>query len=203
MEHLAQHIESLIFTAESPIPLQDIKLCLEEAFGAAFHEDELLGAIESLKQRYADDNFALEIAEIAGGYQFLTKGAYHGTVGVYLKQTTKRRLTRSALETLSIIAYKQPVSKTEVERIRGVNSDHALQKLLEKELVSIVGRSEGPGRPLLYGTSTKFMEYFGLRSMEEMPKPKEFKLPDNEIGEQAPIEEETDLAPETYESAEE
>ena len=85
---------------------------------------------------------------------------------------------------------------------RRSSGDHALQKLLEKELVSIVGRSEGPGRPLLYGTSTKFMEYFGLRSMEEMPKPKEFKLPDNEIGEQAPIEEETDLAPETYESAE-
>jgi segregation and condensation protein B len=127
--------------------------------------------------------------EIAGGYQFLTKGAYHNTVGVYLKQTMKKRLSRSALETLSIIAYKQPVTKSELERIRGVNCDYAIQKLLEKELVAIQGRSDGPGRPLLYGTSDKFMDYFGLKSLDDLPKPKEFREPSNQIGEQAPIEE--------------
>lgn len=189
LEHLAQHIESLIFTAESPMPLADIRSVLEEAFGISFPDEALIGAIDTLKERYQDAIYSFEIAEIAGGYQFLTKGAYHHTVGVFLKQTTKRRLSRSALETLSIIAYKQPVSKSDVERIRGVNSDHALQKLLEKELVSIVGRSEGAGRPLLYGTSAKFMDYFGIKTLEELPKPKEFKTPDNEIGEQAPIEE--------------
>ncbi len=189
MEKLAQHIESLIFTADVPISLKDIDNCLTEAFGMKFLEQEIIGAIEQLQERYNQEAFAFEIVEIAEGYQFLSKGAYHQTVGVYLKQTTKKRLSRTALETLSIIAYKQPVTKTEMENIRGVNCDYALQKLLEKELVSIVGRSDGPGRPLLYGTSEKFMDYFGLKSLKDLPVPKEFKTPGNEIGEQAPIEE--------------
>lgn len=192
MEKLAQHIESLIFTADVPISLKEIDNCLTEAFGMQFLEQEIIGAITQLQERYHQEAFAFEIVEIAEGYQFLTKGAYHQTVGVYLKQTTKKRLSRSALETLSIIAYKQPVTKTEMENIRGVNCDYALQKLLEKELVSITGRSDGPGRPLLYGTSEKFMDYFGLKSLKDLPVPKEFKMPDNEIGEQAPIEENID-----------
>ena len=190
MEQLAQHIESLIFSAETPITLTEIRSCLTEAFGMKFNDKELTDAIESLKVRYEADVFAFEPVEIAGGYQFLTKGAYHNIVGIYLKQTMKKRLSRSALETLSIIAYKQPVTKSELERIRGVNCDYAIQKLLEKELVEILGRSDGPGRPLLYGTSPKFMDYFGLKSLADLPKPKEFREPGNQIGEQAPIEEE-------------
>lgn len=189
MEKLAQHIECLIFSADTPISLKDMIDCLTEAFGLQFNENEVLGAIDSLKERYQADSFSIEPLEIAGGYQFLTKGAYHNTVGVYLKQTMKKRLSRSALETLSIIAYKQPVTKSELERIRGVNCDYAIQKLLEKELVAIQGRSDGPGRPLLYGTSDKFMDYFGLKSLDDLPKPKEFREPSNQIGEQAPIEE--------------
>lgn len=189
MEKLAQHIESLIFSADTPISLKEIIDCLTEAFGLQFHESDILESIESLKERYQADDFSIEPLEIAGGYQFLTKGAYHNTVGVYLKQTMKKRLSRSALETLSIIAYKQPVTKSELERIRGVNCDYAIQKLLEKELVAILGRSDGPGRPLLYGTSDKFMDYFGLKSLDDLPKPKEFREPSNQIGEKAPIEE--------------
>lgn len=156
----------------------------------AFTEEALLEGIGQIEARYAVEEASFEVVRIGGGYQFLTKGAYHHTVGVYLKQTTRKRLSRTALETLAIIAYRQPVSKSDLERIRGVNSDYALQKLLEKELVSIVGRSEGAGRPLLYGTSEKFMDYFGLKSLEELPKPKEFKDPENSIGEEGPIEEE-------------
>lgn len=189
MEHLAQHIESLIFTADEPISLEEIENCLTETFGLKFHEEEVTSALSQLQDRYQQEAFAFEIVEIAGGFQFLSKGAYHQTIGIYLKQTTKKRLSRSALETLSIIAYKQPATKTDLENIRGVNCDYALQKLLEKELVSIVGRSDGPGRPLLYGTSEKFMDYFGLKSLKDLPVPKEFKDPYNEIGEQAPIEE--------------
>lgn len=163
--------------------------CLTEAFGVKFNDAEIEEAIQALKDRYEDEAFSIEPLKIAGGYQFLTKGAYHNTIGIYLKQTMKKRLSRSALETLSIIAYKQPVIKSELERIRGVSCDYAIQKLLEKELVAILGRSEGPGRPLLYGTSEKFMDYFGLKSLEDLPKPKEFKEPSNQIGEQAPIEE--------------
>jgi segregation and condensation protein B len=133
----------------------------------------------------------------------LTKPAFHHTVGTYLKLTTRKRLSRAALETLAIVAYKQPVPKSELEKIRGVNCDYALQKLLEKELVSIVGRSEGPGRPLLYGTSQKFMDYFGLKGLEDLPRPKDFKEPDQEIGEKAPIEETGEVPPQEQKKEEE
>lgn len=189
MEYLAQHIESLIFTAEQAISLDEIKSCLEETFETSFEKQEIKEAIASLKERYQKDEFAFEILEIAEGYHFLTKGAYHNTIGTYLKQTTKKRLSAAALETLSIIAYKQPVSKGEMEKIRGVSCDYSVQKLLEKELVTILGRSDGPGRPLVYGTSEKFMDYFGIKSLKDLPKPKDFKIPENEIGEAAPIEE--------------
>lgn len=190
MEYLVQHIESLIFTADTPISFDEISNCLTEAFGLKFPNEEIEGAIEKLQQRYAQDEFSMEVVEIADGYQFLTKGSFHQTVGVYLQQTMRRRLSGAALETLAIIAYKQPVSKGDMERIRGVSCDYSVQKLLEKELVSIVGRSEGPGRPLLYGTSQKFMDYFGLKNIDDLPKPKDFKDPGNQIGEMAPIEEE-------------
>ena len=93
-------------------------------------------------------------------------------------------MSQAALETLSIVAYKQPISKTEIEQIRGVSCDYAIQKLLEKELVAILGRSESPGRPLLYGTSERFMDYFGIKSLKDLPKLKDFKEVENEIGEQ-------------------
>jgi segregation and condensation protein B len=190
MDFLIPHIESLIFTAESPIRLTEIQSCLEETFGSSFPEAELLDVIDRLRERYNDELAAFEIVEINQGYQLMTKPAFHRTVGVYLKQTTKKRLSQAALETLSIIAYKQPLSKSDVEKIRGVNCDYAMQKLLEKELVTITGRSEGPGRPLLYGTTEKFMDYFGLKSLKDLPQPKDFKDPEGgEIGEQTPIEE--------------
>lgn len=192
MEYLAQHIESLIFVAESPINFKEIRSCLTEAFGLKQPKEEVQKAIDSLKAKYAEDQYAFELVEIAEGYQFLTKGSYHQTVGVYLRQTMRRKLSRSALETLSIIAYKQPVTKGDMERVRGVDCNYSVQKLLEKELVSIVGRSEGPGRPLLYGTSAKFMDYFGLKNLEDLPKPKDFKKPESEIGEQAPLHEEVE-----------
>jgi len=106
-----------------------------------------------------------------------------------LRQTTKKRLSQAALETLSIIAYKQPVSKNELEQIRGVSCDYSIQKLLEKELIEIAGRSEAPGRPLLYRSSQKFMDYFGLKSLRDLPKTKDFKEPESEIGEPTAIEE--------------
>lgn len=190
MEYLAQHIESLIFTTEHPITLDEIRECLDTTFETEFKRTDIEAAIEQIKVKFQDAAFAFEIAEIANGYQFLTKGAYHQTVGTYLRQSTKKRLSRSAIETLSIIAYKQPITKGEMEKIRGVSCDYAVQKLLEKELVMITGRSEGPGRPLLYGTSEKFMDYFGIKNLTELPKPKDFKEPEESIGEQAPIEEE-------------
>jgi segregation and condensation protein B len=194
LEFLTQHIESLIFATEHPINKEDMLACLEETFETPFKEEDLDEALEEIRERYKQDVFAFELVEIAKGYQFLTKGAYHNTVGTYLKQTTKKRLSRAALETLALVAYKQPVSKSEMEKIRGVSCDYSIQKLLEKELVTILGRADSPGRPLLYGTTEKFMDYFGIQSLKDLPKPKDFRAPDSEVGEAAPIEE--DVVPE-------
>lgn len=181
--NLLQHIESLIFATQEPIALLEISQCLEAVLGQKIIQEDILAGIAQLQDRYKQEHFAIEIVEIAGGYQFLTKGAYHNTIGTHLKLTTKKRLSRSAMETLSIIAYKQPVTKGDLEKIRGVGCDYALQKLLEKELITIIGRSDAPGRPLLYSTSEKFMNYFGLKNLKDLPKPKDFKNPDSEIGE--------------------
>jgi segregation and condensation protein B len=191
MEFLQQHVEALIFASPQPIPLVDIKSVLDESLLTAVSEEELVAAIQLTQQQYQQDQFAFELVEISGGWQFLTKGAYHTSVAIYLKQTTKKRLSQAALETLALIAYKQPVTRAELEEIRGVSCDYALQKLLEKELVSIVGRSDGPGRPLIYGTTGKFMDYLGINRLADLPKPKDFKDPENSVGEIPTLEEYT------------
>ncbi len=177
----------MIFATDTPVSPADIEACLREAYSADISPDEVAAAVQVLREKYAGGEYAMEIVEIAGGLQFMTKGAYHPVVGAWLRQTTKKRLSQAAVETLSIIAYKQPVSKADLELIRGVSCDYTLQKLLERELVSIVGRSDGPGRPLLYGTSVRFMDYFGLNSLEDLPKPKDFKEPVQEIGARASL----------------
>ncbi len=191
MEFLMQHIEALIFATEHPITVEEIKGVLDATFETEFPEAEILRGIEDLKLRYTGPLFSFEIIEIANGFQFLTKPTFHNSVGTYLRQTMKKRLSQAALETLSIVAYKQPVSRTELEQIRGVSCDYAVQKLLEKELIEIQGRSSAPGRPLIYGTSDKFMNYFGIKSLTDLPKPKDFKDVDNQIGEVAAIVEES------------
>ena len=184
MDKLSQHIEALIFASESTITYKEIKSCLDEVFQTKFKKDTLIGSIDILIEKYQDEHFGIEMVEISGGYRFMTKGAYYNTIAQYLKQSTKKKLSKSALETLSIIAYKQPVPKSELEQIRGVSCDYSIQKLLEKELVEIAGRSEGPGRPLLYATSEKFMDYFGLKNISDLPKVKDIATPENTIGEE-------------------
>ena len=195
VEQIDTHIESLIFVAQQPVKREDIRYNLENALQVTIDEDSIDEALTRLQEKYWDDNFAIEIVEVAEGFQFVTKGAYHHIVGSFLKQLTKRRLSRVALETLAIIAYKQPVSRSEIEQIRGVNADYAIDKLLEKEMIEIAGRSTGPGKPLLYTTSGKFMDYFGLKSIEDLPQLKEFQVPDEEIGEQSNLEEVVSISP--------
>ena len=190
MDPLALHIERLIFTGNPSISFDDIKNALEDSLGTTFSDNEIAAHIESLRDKYNSDQYSVEIVEIAGGFRFMTKAVYHHTIGTYLRQNTHKKLSKSALESLAIIAYKQPVTKTEIESIRGVNSDYTIQKLLEKDLIEISGRSEGPGKPLLYSTTSKFTDYFGLKTIDDLPKVKELENTDNQIGEQAPIEEE-------------
>ncbi len=182
MDRIILHIESLIFVAQPSISFDDIKNALEESLDTTL-EDNLLGEyIHTLIEKYNSDDYSIEIVEMAGGFRFMTKTAFHHTVGTFLKQNTHKKLSKSAIETLSIIAYKQPVTKTEIEMIRGVNTDYTIQKLLEKDLISITGRSEGPGKPLLYSTSEKFIDYFGMKSIDDLPKIKEIEPIENQIG---------------------
>jgi len=190
LEYLDQHIESLIFTSNSSITIKEIQDCLFSCFENKFSKDEVLSSIKRLQEKYEQNGFAMEIVNISQGYRFMTKAAYHTTVGQHLKLTNKKRLSKAALETLSIVAYKQPVTRVDMEHIRGVNCDYTIQKLLEKELVEIHGRSDAPGKPLLYKTSKKFMDYFGIGDLNDLPKLKDFKVAE-EVGEPAPIEEET------------
>lgn len=157
--------------------------CLSEMFGAEVPEEDVTGAIQRLEEKYAQEEFSFQLSKAAGGYQFLTKPAYQASIGIMLKQQSKKRLSTSAMETLSIIAYKQPISKTEIENIRGVNCDYAVQKLLDKGLVEIKGKADTIGRPMLYGTTQKFMEYFGINDLSELPTPKDFAHEVNTIGE--------------------
>ena len=151
-------------------------------FNADVPEEDILGAIQKLEEKFAPEEFSFQIYKSSGGYQFLTKPAYQTSIGIMLKQQSKKRLSTSAMETLSIIAYRQPISKTEVENIRGVNCDYATQKLLDKGLIEILGKADTIGRPILYGTSPKFMEYFGISELNELPTPKDFTNEVNTIG---------------------
>ncbi len=174
MEPLHKHIESLIFCAQEPIELEEISRCLQALFNSNIDETTIHDAIVKLQKKYEEEDFSFEICQVAGGYQFMTKPAFQQTVSILLKQKSKRRLSNSALETLSIIAYRQPITKLEIEQIRGVNCDYTIQKLLEKELLEIKGKADSVGKPLLYGTNNKFMEYFGINSIDELPQPRDF-----------------------------
>jgi len=172
----------LIFAAEYALNVDEIRKVVNTTFDQNYKKQHIQELIDNVRDKYEDANLAIQLVGIAGGYLFMTKPSYHRIIGDFLKISSKKKLSKSALETLSIIAYKQPISKTEIESIRGVNADYAVQKLLEKELVEILGRAEGPGRPLLYGTSTKFLNHFGLHSTKDLPKLKEFETVEDTIG---------------------
>ena len=189
MDFLLNHIEALIFCSPAPIKVADIKACLSEMFGADVPEEDIVNAIKGIEDKFQQDEFSFQLNKSGGGYQFLTKPAYQASIGILLKQQSKKRLSTSAMETLSIIAYRQPISRTEIENIRGVNCDYAVQKLLDKSLIQITGKAETIGRPMLYGTTPKFMEYFGINDINELPVPKDFSGEFNIIGENSDLKE--------------
>jgi len=175
--NLIPHIEALIFASDKPLTSLDITELVNNAFG--FMEDKISldqveSSIEGITEKYNSEFYPFELRQSGGGWQFLTKKEYHKTIAQLNGDKFLKRLSSAALETLSIIAYKQPVTKGEIESIRGVSSDYAVQKLLEKELIVISGRNEKmPGHPLVYSTSKNFMDYFGINSTEDLPKIKE------------------------------
>lgn len=171
------HIEALIFASEKPLTTLELTDLINNALG--FIEDKATldqaeSAIEAIREKYDSEFYAFEMKESGGGWQFLTKKEYHKTIAQLNADKYLKKLSTASLETLSIIAYKQPITKSEIENIRGVNCDYAVQKLLEKELVVIAGRNEDAvGKPLIYTTSKSFMDYFGINSPDDLPKIKE------------------------------
>jgi segregation and condensation protein B len=174
---LIPHIEALVFASDRPLTTLEITDVLNNAFG--FMEDKIVldqveAAIEGIHEKYQSDFYPFEVKQSGGGWQFLTKKEFHKTVAQLNGDKFLKRLSAASLETLAIIAYKQPITKGEIESIRGVNSDYSVQKLLEKELIVISGRNENlPGHPLVYAVSKNFMDYFGLNSTEDLPKIRE------------------------------
>lgn len=175
--NLIPHIEALIFASDKPLPTLEITELVNNALGFMDDKvtlDQVEASLEGITEKYSADFYPFEVVQSGGGWQFLTRKEFHKTVAQLNGEKFMKRLSSAALETLSIIAYKQPVTKGEIEAIRGVSSDYAVHKLLEKELIIISGRNEhAPGQPLLYSTSKNFMDYFGINSSEELPKIKE------------------------------
>ena len=182
LEELEQYIEALIFSSDHALSISDISKAIIVSFEINLTDDEVSHLVQKIVSKYQRSDLAIQLMPIAGGFMFMTKPKYHKIIEDYLRQNEKKKLSRAAIETLAIVAYKQPITKTEMESIRGVGCDYTIQKLLEKELVEIIGRDEGPGRPLLYGTSVKFLNHFGIKEVSELPKLKEFETVENTIG---------------------
>jgi len=168
-EHIEGTIESILFVSDKPVTLDEFKDVLESVGTAQIKE-----ALSRLQKEYTESNRGMVIAEIAGGYQMLSSPHYALAIRRFYKTTHKEKLSKPSLETLAIIAYKQPVARIDIELIRGVNSDGVVAHLLLKGLIKIAGRKEVPGRPFIYGTTQQFLEYFGLKSLEDLPKLEEF-----------------------------
>ena len=163
-------VEAMLFAAAEPLPAQEMCRVLEPV-----HAEEIRSTIAALNERYAQSGGAFRIREIAGGFQLYTLPEYADYIEALLTRTRLQRLSAPALETLAVIAYRQPVNTPEIEKIRGVESSGVLRTLLERNLIAIVGRSDGPGRPLLYGTTKEFLYHFGLNDLNELPRMEELE----------------------------
>lgn len=168
-------IEALVFSSDEPISSSEIIKAIKGIDGEEIdvNENDVLESIDGLNEIYNSENRSFQILKIAGGFTFGTKTDFAKYLGFLSSEKSKKRLSQAALETLAIIAYKQPITKPEIEAIRGVNTDYMMNTLLEKKLITISGRSETVGRPLLYATTNEFLVYFGLNKISDLPKPRE------------------------------
>lgn len=173
-EEAKRVIEALLFVSDKPVQIETLREVLgEKAFGAK----EIEEIIQALNSEYSSQGRAFAIREIAGGYQMVTDPVFSKWIAELYRRPAEK-LRGPALETLAIIAYKQPITRSDIEAIRGVNVDGVLNTLEERKLIRTRGRAEGPGRPILYGTTSEFLVHFGLKSLEELPNLKEFKEAD-------------------------
>lgn len=180
MDNLQQLVEAFIFASESPLSLDRLSVLTEQPKAV------LRPIVEELQRQFSASNHGFYLAEVAGGYQFRTAVE----LAPWLRKLNKERATRfskAALETLAIIAYRQPATRAEIEYLRGVDSGGVMKTLLDKNLLRILGKKEVPGRPLMYGTSRQFLEFFGLRNLNDLPTLKEFAALAPDITEADPL----------------
>lgn len=169
-EMFKQVVEALVFASDTPITVKQIKEIVEDTDARTIKK-----AIDSLNHDYTQSERAFSIIELAGGYQMMSRDKYAQWVKKLYIGKLKSRLSQAALETLSMIAFKQPVSRTEIDSIRGVNSGGVIKNLLERRLIRITGRADGPGKPLIYSTTKEFLQYFGINDINDLPKPREIE----------------------------
>ena len=165
-------VEALLFAVQEPISVRKICEVVEDV-----EAKEIREVIQQLREEYDTHDRVFQIEEIANGFQLLSRPEYHEWISKIRKKSGEGKLSQQALETLSIIAYKQPIIRAEIEAIRGVQSGQMIRTLIEKGLVKITGRDEVLGRPLLYGTTTKFLDHFGLKSIKDLPKVEDLEMP--------------------------
>ncbi len=165
---LKELIESLIFVSLEPLSLEKIKSLLLE-----FPEKEIEKAIKDLLESYVSNERGIQIIQSAGGYLFSTKPEFDPWIKRFFKEDKKTKLSSAAVETLSVVAYHQPITLSEISALRGVDSTHTLKGLLQKRLVKIIGRKKSPGKPLIYRTTDKFLSHFGLNSLKDLPSQEE------------------------------
>lgn len=183
---LSAVIEALIFASSEPIPAAKIRdIIVENEEQIEISEETVNDFVDRLNQRYDENGFSFRIQKMGGGYTFATQSKYHYWLSIFQHENAYRKLSQSAIETLAIVAYRQPVTKPEVDQIRGVDSGYIIRQLMEKALIEVSGRADSPGKPLLYKTSRHFLQHFGINSVDELPKPREIDeiLKDDDMAE--------------------
>lgn len=168
-ENVKAVIEALLFVSEAPVTLELFKHVL-----GGYETNEIRALLEELNKEFEENNRGLRILEVAGGFRMVTPPSLSPFLKKLYKERRVERLSKPALETLAIIAYKQPVTRLEIESLRNVNIDGMVKTLLEKDFIRVAGEKKTPGRPKVYGTTKQFLEYFGLKSLEELPKLEDF-----------------------------
>lgn len=183
MKDILLNIEALIFAAEDGVSAMEIKHILQDGLLITINKEEVLSFLKEIEKKYEHEDMVFSLHQFNEKYQFLTKSAYHDVIRQLQVNRDKKKLSQAGLETLAIIAYRQPITKLEVEQIRGVNCDYSIQRLLEKDLIKIVGKADSIGKPLLYATSEQFMNHFGINSVKDLPQLKDIVNEENTIGE--------------------
>ncbi len=200
---LKSAIEALLFITGNPLSVDRLKTLFEEEAA----QEQIEAQLAALKQDYEDRGAGIMLVEVAGGFQLSTRPENAAWIRKFKSVKTSSKLSRPALETLAIVAYKQPITRSEVEAIRGVNIGGIMRNLMERRLVKIVGKKDVPGKPMLYGTTQEFLQYFGLKDLSALPTLKEFQELEagEEVMEEVPVAEEEEAAPagETAATAEE